>query len=47
MTDRELIAVLRRLRVQTGSLVCVGRVNMGDIRETVKDEVKVVFTTER
>lgn len=24
MTDRELIAVLRRLRVQTGSLACLG-----------------------
>lgn len=25
MSDRELIAALRRLRVQTGSLVCFGR----------------------
>lgn len=24
MSDRELIAALRRLRVETGSLVCVG-----------------------
>lgn len=24
MTDRELISVLRRLRVQTGSLACLG-----------------------
>lgn len=24
MTDKELIAALRRLRVQTGSLACVG-----------------------
>lgn len=27
--------------------VSEGRVNMRDIRETVKDEVKVVFTTEK
>ena len=24
MTDRELIAALRRLRVQTGSIACLG-----------------------
>lgn len=27
--------------------VSEGRINMRDIRETVKDEVKVVFTTEK